>query len=378
VDREGRGSRALLRVQGSDTPQYHPQLDKVCSLSSGKASLPCWLYLLLLFVSGTALLSQSSPDRPKSLHGSITVAPGQSAAGVAVELWGLRGTKLASSITDRTGSFEIAGPKEPGEYILLVDSGFHIKSQQVRLADSAIELNLILPASDYAAHIAGRYMVSAQQAAVPARARASLRSAQKRFREAKVNEALKEIDNALHADPDFARALTMRAFLQLAAKNPNGAVEDAKHAILLDPSDAESFVALAMAYNDVENYGDAGQAAERALDLRSDSWQGRLELAESFYGRHDFVVALRELDLAEIDFPDAHLVRGNVLLKLGRPTEAGEEFQTFVQEAPNDPRRQQVDRLITQYVGVSAPANVPDRPNSAGGQNSAQSASLFK
>ena len=373
-----RSSRALLLVKSRHTSQYHPQLDKVCGLSCSKALLSGWLCLLLLFVTCAELFSQSSSDRPKSLHGSISVSPGQPEAAVAVELWDLRGAKLASSVTDQTGSFDIPRTMEPGEYILLADNGSHIKSQQFRLDNSATDLNLVLPASDYAAHIAGRYMVSAKQAVVPARARASLWAAQKRFREMKVEEALKEIDNALLADPDFARALTMRAFLQLAAKNPDGAAEDAKHAILLDPNDAESFVALAMAYNALENYGNAGQAAEHALDLRSDSWQGRLELAESFYGSHDFVVALRELDLAKIDFPDAHLVRGNVLLKLERQAEAAEEFQTFRQQAPNDPRRLQVDRLIIELARVSMPTTTADRPNSGSSPNPAQSASFFK
>jgi hypothetical protein len=87
--------------------------------------------------------------------------------------------------------------------------------------------------------------------------------------------------------------------------------------------------------------------------LRPDSWQARLELAESFYGQGEFVLALCELDLANVDFPDAHLVRGNVLMQLGRRPEAAEEFSAFMREAPGDPRGEQIQHI----AGTLPPAN---------------------
>src|SRR5208282_1891893 len=102
----------------------------------------------------------------------------------------------------------------------------------------------------------------------------------------------------------------------------------------------------AMGYNSRKEFLKAEDAAWHALGLRPDSWQGRLELAKSFYGQGEFVLALRELDLENVDFPDSHLVRGNVLMNLGRSQEASEEFVTFVEEAPTDPRREQVSRIV--------------------------------
>jgi len=137
----------------------------------------------------------------------------------------------------------------------------------------------------------------------------------------------------------------MRAIIKLAEKDPAGAVDDARRAVSLDPADAESLVTLAMVYNSLNDFQKAEETIRHALRLRPDSWQGRLELAKSFYGQGELVLALCELDLANIDFPDAHLVRGNVLMRLQRRQEALEEFGAFLREAPKDPRGEQIRRI---------------------------------
>lgn len=138
----------------------------------------------------------------------------------------------------------------------------------------------------------------------------------------------------------------MRAFIRLAGRDPAGALEDAKRAILLDPHDAESFVALAMSYNALKEFQSAAEAAGHALSIRPDSWQGRLEMAKSLYRQGELIPALRELELVHMDFPDVHLVRGSVLMGLDRGPEAAEEFDIFLEEAPLDSRNGRIRGLV--------------------------------
>lgn len=189
------------------------------------------------------------------------------------------------------------------------------------------------------------YSVSAKRLGVPAKTWTHLAAADRAFKKMDFEGATREVETALQSDPTWARAFSMRAFIELAEKNARGAAGDAEHAVQLDSDDAESFVALAMSYNALKDFPKAEDAAERSLRLRPDSWQGRLELAESYYGEGEFIRALCELDSANIDFPDAHLVRGNVLISVDRPQEALNEFTVFLQEAPNDPRVGQIRRI---------------------------------
>jgi hypothetical protein len=345
VDREGCCSPASLHSDTCQSSPYYQEIDRLDSLSALQARLLVFCVLPLLCVGAVA--QTASDAGRKLLHGSIYTAQGQPAPDAAVEIWDLHGTRVASGVTDVAGNFEISGAARPGEYVFVVASSSQIRDEQVLLTQPDLELSLALPgaAAEWVA-MPERYLVSAKRLGVPTKAWTHLAAAQREFRKMKCDAAEREIDDALREDPAFARAFTMRAFIRLAEGDASRAVEDAKRGAELDPDDAESFIALAMAYNSRREFHEAAEVARHALALRPDSWQGRLELAKSFYGQGDFVVALRELDLGNVDFPDAHLVRGNVMMNLGRRREAVEEFNAFLREAPNDSRSEQLTHIV--------------------------------
>jgi Tfp pilus assembly protein PilF len=319
--------------------------------------LPCLsLFLLLLLLLCIESVAQApNAESQRLLHGSIFTAQGRPAAEVTVEIRDLHGIEVASAVTDGSGRFEMSGTAKAGEYVFLVASDSQVRAEQVLLDPPDLELNLALPAgAANSVPIPGRYRVSVKRLGVSAKARIHLAAAQREFRKMNFDESEREIDTALETDPSFAQAFAMRAFIRLARKDPGQAVGDAKRAASLDPDDPESFIALAMAYNSLGEFHEAEDAVQRALGLRPESWEARLELAKSLYGRGDFVVALRELDLGNIDFPDAHLVRGNIMMRLDRKREAGDEFSAFLREAPNDPRGQQIRQIVAELAQANS------------------------
>lgn len=348
-------SRAVHPTFRSCCSPYHRNVDQLNSLSTASRTGLFCLSLVFLLLSASVGAGAQVPNAIEQnlLHGSIFTAQGQPAVEAAVELRDLRGIKIASALTDGTGNFEIDSGAAPGEYVFLVSTGYQIRYEQVLLAQPGLELSLAMPAGTTSdAPATGRYVVSAKQLGVPAKARERLAAAQESFRKLKIDEAEREIDGALRSDPDFAQAFAMRAFIRLAQKDANGAVEAARRAVSLDSDDPESFVALAMSYNSLREFQEAENAAWRALSLRPDSWQGRLELAKAWYGQSRFVVALREMDELIQDFPDVHLVRANVLARLNREQEAAGEFGRFLQQAPEDPRSEQVRRIVARVAAV--------------------------
>jgi tetratricopeptide (TPR) repeat protein len=201
------------------------------------------------------------------------------------------------------------------------------------------------------------YAVSARDLRVPAKAGAHLKLAHQKFSKSDFAGAETEVDRALRIDSRFARAFSMLALLRLAAQDLEGAVEAATHALSLDPTEAEAYLALATAYNAQREFQKSETAAQQVLGMRPDLWQGRLELAKAFYGQGRFVPALHELEVLNRDFPDVHLVRANILLCLNRSDESTKEFAQFLIEAPNDPRREQVMRIVSQRTNSATPAS---------------------
>ncbi len=346
-------SRVVFPTLRSCCSHHYRNVDQLNSLSTPSRIWFC-LSLVFLLLSASIHTGAQVPDAKEQnlLHGSIFTAQGQPAVEAAVELRDLRGIKIASALTDGTGNFEIDSGAAPGEYVFLVSTGYQIRYEQVLLAQPGLELSLAMPASAASHPTTRRFIVSAKQLGVPAKARERLAAAQESFRKLKIDEAEREIDGALRADPTYAQAFAMRAFIRLAQKDANGAAEAARRAVSLDAEDPESFIALAMSYNSLREFQEAENTAWRALSLRPDSWQGRLELAKAWYGQNRFVVALREMDELIQDFPDVHLVRANVLTRLNREQEAAGEFERFLQQAPEDPRGEQVRRIVARVAGV--------------------------
>jgi tetratricopeptide (TPR) repeat protein len=190
------------------------------------------------------------------------------------------------------------------------------------------------------------YVVSVSHLRVPAKAVSHLEAAQKRFAKMQLAQTTTELDRAIDIYPGFAQAFCLKALVSLAEKDFTGSVESAAHAISLDGADAYSWVALATAYNSLNEWPEAEAAAGQALSLDPSAWQGRLELAKSFYGEAKFALALNILDPLNRDIPDIHLVRANSLMRLGRPQEAARQFSVFLQEAPGDSRGDQIRQIL--------------------------------
>jgi tetratricopeptide (TPR) repeat protein len=183
---------------------------------------------------------------------------------------------------------------------------------------------------------------------VPSKAVAHLEAAQRDFLKMQLAQATEEINRAIRIDPGFAQAFRMMALVHLAEKDFTRSVESAAQAIRLDGADAYSWVALATAYNSLNEWPAAEAAAGRALEVNPSAWQGQLELAKSFYGEGRFTLALSTLDQVHQDIPDIHLVRANSLMRLGRPQEAAQQFAAFLHRASGDSREEQIRQILSQ------------------------------
>jgi tetratricopeptide (TPR) repeat protein len=206
---------------------------------------------------------------------------------------------------------------------------------------------------DHAVPNSGNYTISVQQLQISPRVRGRISKAEKDFQRADLAGAQTELHNALVENPKCAPALTMRALIKLAAKQPEEAIEDSMQATLIDAHDSHAFLALATALNAHRDYVEAEKAARQALNLKPDLWQAHLEIAKSLYSTGKLVPALHELEGLQIDFADVHLVRGDVLMLLERHQEAVYEFTKFLGEAPHDPRSGQVQQIVNDAVLLS-------------------------
>jgi tetratricopeptide (TPR) repeat protein len=346
-----RSSRVPLSKSQSKHPQHSKKVDLLDRVPSAQEQT-LRLILLVLFAFGfysVNVVAQAPHASATSqlIHGSVVSSQGQPIANATVEIRDQRGIQVGGSLTNNAGTFEISTAAAPGEYTVLAAKEMQTGNQWVKLGQPNLEVRIALPVmAEGAAPQSSRYTVSAARLSVPAKVGKSLEAAQKRFDKADWRGAIAEIDRALQIDPNCAWAFSMRAYIKLAGNDVSGAVEDAARAVALDSYDSESYVALATAYNYAKEFKRAAEAARKALGLRPDAWQARLEMAKSLYGQDQCVVALSVLDGITRDFPDVHLMRANVLMRLSRSREAADEFNIFLKQAPNDPRNARIRQIV--------------------------------
>ena len=297
---------------------------------------------------GSITLAQSAPPSPSLVHGSIISAQGQPVGGASIEIRDLRGVRIGTTVTNSTGDFEIKTAAASGEYVLLAAKEPILAQERISVGGPKPDVRITLPGYETRPPSPKDYTVSVGRLGTSDKARKHIQSAQVFFAKSDFAAAKKELDLALESDSECAQALTMRAHLKLATADPAGALDDATRAAAFDPDDAQSYIAMATAYNSLSQFQNAAQSAAQALMFDLDLWQARLELAKALYGEGMYVLALHEMDLLTMDFPDVHLVRGNVLMRLGRRQEGSTEFCAFLKLVPNDPRSLQIREIVSR------------------------------
>jgi tetratricopeptide (TPR) repeat protein len=355
VGTNARSNDLYIAAAGFKLPFYSKKVDQDARLYRPKPT-PVPLLLLFLLISIAAMPQLNRGSERMLIHGQITDVQGEPVALATVELRDLHGVEMGTSLTDTTGSFAISTRTEPGDYILLAAKRRQVSDERITLDQPDVEVKIELPTGATLVASEGRedYAVSVQQLRTPEKVQMYLKLANQQFAKLNFAGAEREVERALQADRSCAAAFSMRAFLSIASRNLNGAIDDAKRAALLDPYDAEAYLAEATAYNSLTRFQDAEEASRQALRLRPDLWQGQLELAKALLGQGRFVLAWRDLEELRKDFPDVHLVRANVLVNLHRSREAAEEFTHFLQEAPDDPRNEQIRQIVFQLSELGA------------------------
>jgi Tfp pilus assembly protein PilF len=241
-----------------------------------------------------------------------------------------------------------------GEYELIVTNSGQLNGEHVRLGRADLDVKLAVSAADNNLDQA-TYRISARQLSVSPKTRARIAAAQKKFEMGDTRAAMTDLDAAMKLSPTSSEAWSMRAFIKLAARDSDGAIRDASHAEDLDRGNSEAYLALGSAYNSQREFRTAETNLRRALVLRPSSWQAELELAKAWYGQKKFVLALRQLDLIQRDFPDVHLVRANILISVGRKRDGAKEFGKFLRAVPGDRRAPQIRRILAE-ISMNQPS----------------------
>jgi len=309
--------------------------------------------MLLLTVAAIALPGHGQTKRVE-IHGQVRYAQGGApAANVVVRLESYDGGgPMSEAFTDSSGKFQFSS-LPPAQYLVRVrQSGYRDAQQTIDLITTSSGFVLLQLLPDTSASSPTTSKPGTIDANVPA-------AAQKEFdkgvaalaegRKDKTSFAVKCFEKAVSLYPKFVEARLKLGTGYMDLEQWDKAEQALLATIEVDPKAFNALFALSEIYLRQNKISDAEKVLVTGLAIQNASYLGHLNLARVYWEKSreikDLAQARPSLEKSyeEIkraltlnpDLAGAHLLKGNLLLRVGRAADAVTEFNEYLRLEPN-------------------------------------------
>ncbi len=195
--------------------------------------------------------------------------------------------------------------------------------------------------------------VSAQDLAVPPKARAEFEKGMEANAKGDYKAAQNSLERAVTLYPQYVKAHNNLGVLYQKAGLSDKARAEYSTAVALDPKFTPGYVNLAKVSIAGGNLAEAEGELKKALDVEPGAVTALLLLCSTEFARNELAEALATAHhihqlTQDPQYAEAHLISARILISQGKPEEAASEYRTFMKERPDDPRSESLKSLITR------------------------------
>jgi Tfp pilus assembly protein PilF len=299
--------------------------------------------LSLLVAGSGSVLSQNDTSLPGSsfeISGQIRSPDGRKTIEfVSVRLERAGGSLVDQRMTDSMGRFRFSR-LNPGQYVVSAKSpGFNVSPQTVDLnrfiPRAFLLLQLVPETSLFASKNAGRSTVI--NANIPEKARNEMDKAQSSLALKKTDEGILHLEKAVSLFPEFLDAQMLLGSTYMGLGDIVKADAAFRRALKIDPKSVDARVSLGEVHRRQKNYPKAEQILLEALKQDDEAWVAHYTLARVYWETNEIVKAGRQIGRTiqlNPQFAEAHLLGGNVFMKIGMPENALVEYEEYLRLAP--------------------------------------------
>jgi len=314
------------------------------------------------------------------IHGQVRFSEGGSPAqNVLVRLESYDGGgPISEAFTDRLGKFSFPGLYAAQYVVRVHQDGYQDTQQRVDLQTSASGFVMLQLTRDNSRVVAVTSTTGSIDANVPAAAQKEFDKGVATLAEGgkpKAIEAAKHLEKAVSLYPQFVAASLKLGTVYMDLEEWDKAEKALLTTTDLDPKAANAFLALGEVYLQKNKNQEAEQVLVKGLALEDKSFPGHLSLARVYWERvrnnKDLAVAKPTLEKSynEVNralqlnpnLAAAHLLKGNLLLRVGRTTDALTEFDTYLRLEPRGELANET-RALVDKIKISTSHNTPGRP----------------
>lgn len=322
-----------------------------------------WLLSALLLILASS--AQAQRDRDSYVSGiSIEIAGqvklpegGPPARNITVRLERFSGGIIDQMSVDGLGKFRFANLQR-GYYTIYVNAPGYKSSRQQADLQVVTKTYLVFELAPDSADDSSTPAASVIDARVPEEARAEFTRGRTAYTDKKTKEALEHFKKALRLYPDFFEAQFMLSTLYMEALQWEDAESSLRRALEIKPESALVLFSLGEVYRRQKRYADAEKLLEDGLKLEETSWRGHFTLAHVYWDKAEILKAAphvgRTLQLNS-EYPDAHLLAGNIFVRLNLLERAVVEYEEYLRLAPKGEAAEQTRQLV-QKIRKALPA----------------------
>jgi tetratricopeptide (TPR) repeat protein len=300
------------------------------------------LALIFALVLSSPLLAQRDRDTystasPNSFEvvGQVKLAAtGLPGAKIPVRLERFGGGLVDQIDTDSNGRFRFGNIQRGYYRVIINEPGFRPAQQD---ADLQVMFRAFLVFELTPANSGPAPLLDVIDARAPAAARDELIRGRIALAGKSYSEAVGHLQKALALYPDFYEAHFLLGTAFISAREWKKAETALQRAVDLKATSAPATLFLGEVYWRQNRYDEAEKTLLEGLKLDDKSWSGYFTLARLYWNRENIAKAAPAIGHTlqlKPDFAPAHLLAGNILLKVNQPERALREYREYLRLEP--------------------------------------------
>ena len=275
---------------------------------------------------------------------------GASAQSVEVRLERFSGGIIDQIATDSRGRFRF--PNLPrGYYKVIINAPGYKPAQQD--ADLQVLFRLYLTfelLADSSKNSSGLPLLTdVVDARIPAAAREDFANGRAALAKKNYKEGIALLEKATQGYTNFFDAQLLLGIAHMDLKEWDKAEQPLQRTLEIKPQYAPAMIYLGEVYWRQKRYPDAEQTLREGLKLDEKSWHGQFTLGRLYWDMGEVTKASGPIGMTlqlKPDLAEAHLLAGNILLRVNQPERALVEYREYLKLAPKGEFVPQVQELV--------------------------------
>jgi tetratricopeptide (TPR) repeat protein len=270
------------------------------------------------------------------------------AANVTVRLERFSGGIIDQVNTDERGRFRF-GNLQRGYYRVIINAPRFAPAQQDADLSLLFKAYLVFSLASTGSGGSPGSTIDVIDARVPATARAEFTRGREALGRKAYKDAVVHFQKAIMVYPEFFQAHFLLGTTFVDQREWDKAESEYLSALAIKPDSPPAMLALGEVYWREKRYDEAEKILLEGLKLEERNWHGHFTLSRLYWDKGDVMKAGPEIGRTlqlKPDFAEAHLLAGNILLRLNQPQRAQVEYEEYLRLAPKGEYAGQARNLL--------------------------------